>query len=172
MRGNEREFGGRCVSTHNAVIDWSLRPQDDFLAGHYSRGHTVRFDGGVTLPASASPSVVHAPWSVEAAADPEEMLVASIASCHMLWFLDFAKHAGVAVRAYHDAPHGLMGKMVSGKIGLRVCTLRPRVDCDAPTAVLDGLHHKAHDACNIANSVLTEVRVEPAYATSEETSNG
>ena len=107
------------MSTHNALIDWSLKPGEDFLAGHYSRGHTIAFDGGITLPGSASPSVVSAPWSVEAAADPEEMLVASIATCHMLWFLDFAKQAGVLVRAYHDEPFGRMGKMPThGRIGL------------------------------------------------------
>ena len=152
------------MSTHNAVVQWSLRPEDDFLAGHYSRGHSVTFDGGVTLPASASPSVVRAPWSVEAAADPEEMLVAALSSCQMLWFLDFAKHAGVLVRGYHDEPFGLMGKMpANGRIGLAKCTLRPRVDCDTAPEVLDALHHQAHAACNIANSVLTEVTVQPVY---------
>jgi organic hydroperoxide reductase OsmC/OhrA len=152
------------MSTHNALIDWSLQPDEDFLAGRYSRGHTVTFDRGVTLPASASPSVVRAPWSVDAAADPEEMFVAALASCHMLWFLDFAKHAGVLVRAYRDEPVGLMGKMAAtGKIGVSQCTLRPRVDCDALPDVLEALHHQAHAACNIANSVLTQVVVEPVY---------
>jgi organic hydroperoxide reductase OsmC/OhrA len=157
------------VSAHNAVLEWSVRPGEDFLAGRYSRGHLVRFDEGVTLPASASPSVVRAPWSVEAAADPEEMLVASIASCHMLWFLDFAKHAGVKVARYRDEPVGRMGKMPSGRIGVVDCVLRPQVEATladgsvpAPTLMAE-LHHKAHDACNIANSVLTIVRVEPAY---------
>ena len=154
------------MSTHDAIVQWSLQPGEDFLAGHYSRGHNVTFHEGVKLPASASPSVVRAPWSVEAAADPEEMLVASLASCHMLWFLDFAKHAGVLVRGYRDAPRGVMGKIpANGKIGLSVCTLRPQVDCDASPETLDAIHHQAHAACNIANSVLTEVRVEPAYTT-------
>ncbi len=156
------------MSLHDAAIDWSLDAGEDFLAGHYSRGHVIGFDGGVTLPGSASPSVVKAPWSVEAAADPEEMLVAAIASCHMLWFLDFAKHAGVVVRRYRDNAEGRMGKMASGKIGVVDCVLRPAVDAaladGSPVTddVLAELHHKAHAACNIANSVLTDVRVEPA----------
>ena len=88
------------MSTHSATVSWALRPGEDFLAGRYSRGHLIAFDGGVSVPGSASPSVVRAPWSVEAAADPEELLVASLSACHMLWFLDLAKHAGVRVRGY------------------------------------------------------------------------
>ncbi len=150
------------MSLHNATIDWSAAPGDDFLAGHYSRAHVIGFDQGITLPGSASPSVVKAPWSVEAAADPEELFVASIASCHMLWFLDFARHAGVRVLSYRDEPEGRMGKLSSGKVGVVTCVLRPSVDCDAAAETLADLHHKAHEACNIANSVITEVRVEPA----------
>ena len=154
------------MSTHDALVQWTLQPGENFLAGHYSRGHSVTFDRGVTLPASASPSVVRAPWSVKAAADPEEMLVASLASCHMLWFLDFAKHAGVLVKSYRDAPFGVMGKMAAnGKIGLARCTLRPFVETDASPETLDAIHHKAHAACNIANSVLTQVVIQPVYDT-------
>lgn len=151
------------MSTHEAVVSWALRPGEDFLAGRYSRGHEVGFDGGVSLAGSASPSVVRAPWSVEAAADPEELLVASLSACHMLWFLDFARHAGVLVRGYRDTPCARMGKFAAtGRIGLTECVLRPVVDCDAGAATLEALHHRAHEACNIANSVLTEVRVAPA----------
>ena len=90
-------------------------------------------------------------------------MVASLSACHMLWFLDFAKHAGVEVRGYRDAADARMGKMPeSGRIGLVTCTLRPEVDADASAETLLALHHQAHAACNIANSVLTQVRVEPA----------
>lgn len=153
------------MSRHDAVVSWALRPQDDFLAGRYSRVHTIAFDEGVSVPGSASPSVVRAPWSDTAAADPEEMMVAALSACHMLWFLDFAKHAGVLVRGYRDAASARMGKMpTTGRIGLVECVLRPQVDCDASAETLDALHHQAHAACNIANSVLTAVRVEPVTA--------
>ena len=69
----------------------------DFLKGRFSRAHTVSFDGGTEVPASASPHVV-GKWAVEAAVDPEEMLVASLSSCHMLSFLHLARMAGFAVR--------------------------------------------------------------------------
>lgn len=151
------------MSTHEAVVSWRLQPGEDFLAGRYSRGHEISFDGGIKIAGSASPSVVRAPWSVEAAADPEELMVASLSACHMLWFLDFAKHAGVLVRGYRDQPTARMGKFAAtGRIGLTECVLRPEVDCDADDAALAAIHHRAHDACNIANSVLTVVRVEPA----------
>ena len=158
------------MSTYDAVIEWTLRPGDDFAAGRYSRAHTIAFDGGVSIAGSASPSIVKAPWSETAAADPEELLVASLASCHMLWFLDFAKHAGVVVRRYRDTPLARMGKMPSGRIGLVDCVLKPDVDAAlalggaVPPSLMAQLHHKAHDACNIANSVLTTVRVERALA--------
>ena len=127
------------TTTHNAVIDWSLDDavaDADYLAGRYSRAHTIAFDGGLTVPASASPQVVRTPWSKEDAADPEELLVASASSCHMLWFLDFAKHAGLVVRRYHDEPLGTMGPMDDGSIGVVRVTLRPTVAFGgtAPTA--------------------------------------
>lgn len=156
------------MSTHNAVVDWSLGDQvadGDYLAGRYSRAHTIAFDGGVTVPASASPSLVRLPWSKADAADPEELLVASAASCHMLWFLDFAKHAGLVVRRYHDEPLGTMGRMPDGSVGLVRITLRPSVTFGGAPPTADGLaalHDKAHDACNIAHSLKGEVVVEAA----------
>jgi organic hydroperoxide reductase OsmC/OhrA len=154
------------MSTHNAVVEWTLEDgtsDSDFLAGRYSRGHTIGFDGGVTLPASSSPAVVRKPWSVEAAADPEELLVASASSCHMLWFLDLAKHAGFVVHRYHDEPEGLIGKFPDGRVGLVKVALRPLVTfagAGPSTDTLDRLHHQAHEACFIANSLRGEVVVE------------
>jgi organic hydroperoxide reductase OsmC/OhrA len=153
------------MSTHHATLEWSLGESScaDFLAGRYSRGHRIGFDEGVQIVASSSPSVVRPPFSVTAAADPEELLVAAAASCHMLWFLDVAKRDGFAVSHYSDAPEGRMGKMADGSVGITRVTLRPRIEFlgAAPAAeALDALHHKAHSACNIANSLKSEVVVE------------
>lgn len=152
------------MSVHTAVVEWTR--DGDFLAGHYSRGHTLRFDGGVSIAASASPSVVRAPWSVEAAVDPEEMFVASLSSCHMLWFLDLARHAGIVVEAYVDEAEGVMGRLERGKMAVTRVVLRPRLTLAAPAdeALIAELHHKAHEACFIANSVKTEIVVEPQAA--------
>jgi len=154
------------MATHHAVVEWA-RPAEtsdaDFLAGHYSRLHTIGFDGGVTLPGSASPSVVRAPWSVEAAADPEELLVAAVSNCHMLWFLDLAKHAGFPVLHYRDEPSGRMGKTDEGRIAVTQVVLRPVVTFSGvapdPQALSD-LHEKAHAACFIANSLRSDVIIE------------
>ncbi|MBW7947378.1 MAG: OsmC family protein [Sphingomonadaceae bacterium] len=146
------------MPAHGAELIWKAGSQEDFLAGRYARRHEILFDGGAVLAGSSSPSVVRAPL-----ADPEEMFVASIASCHMLWVLDYARRAGVFVRAYRDQPSGEMGKNAQGRTAVLGVTLRPHADCDADRATLEELHHKAHEACFIANSVTSDVRVEPVF---------
>ena len=149
---------------HDAVIEWSMG-EGDFVAGRYSRAHTLSFDGGAVVSASASPSVVRTPWSDPAGVDPEEMLVAAISSCHMLWFLDVAHHAGFAVAHYRDEAQGVMGKDAEGRVYMARTIVRPAVQftgAGPDAATLKALHHKAHAQCFIANSVRGEVIVEPA----------
>jgi organic hydroperoxide reductase OsmC/OhrA len=150
---------------YHALIHWA-RGAAPFLDNRYSRGHTWHFDGGVEVPASSSPNVVRVPMSVEAAVDPEEAFVAALSSCHMLWFLHLAAEGGWCVDDYRDDAVGHMGKNAAGKIAMLRVRLRPRVRFSgAPppdAAQLQGLHHRAHAACFIANSVTTQVDVEPA----------
>lgn len=152
------------MSTYTATIRWSRKGEGDFSKGHYSRAHEWVFDGGVTVPASPSPHIVPAPWSDEAGVDPEEAFVASLSACHMLFFVDFARRAGFVVDEYVDEAEGVLDKRADGRMAMTRVTLRPRVTWggNAPdeTAIAD-LHHRAHDACFIANSVTTEVKVEP-----------
>ena len=153
------------MSTYTATIRWSRRDEGDFTRGQYSRAHQWAFDGGTVVPASASPHVVPAPWSDPAGVDPEEAFVASLSSCHMLFFLDFARRGGFTVDSYVDEALGLMGKDASGRIAVTRATLRPKIVFSGekqPTdADIAGLHHRSHEACFIANSVKTEVTVEP-----------
>lgn len=151
------------MSTHTAEISWEQDEDDHFSLGRYTRVHEIVFDGGATILASASPSIVKEPFSSASAIDPEEMFVASLASCHMLWFLDLARRAGHEVRSYRDSAVGEMGKTVEGRTAITRVTLRPKVESDADAAALEGIHLKAHDACFIANSVKTEVVVEPQF---------
>ena len=150
--------------THTALIRWHVG-DSDFLAKRYSRAHTWSFDGGVVVPASSSPHVVPVPMSDVGAVDPEEAFVASLSSCHMLWFLDIASRAGYAIASYEDAADGRMGRNADGKLMVEVVTLRPRVRVtgarvpDATT--LAALHHEAHEECFLANSVRCEIRCEP-----------
>jgi organic hydroperoxide reductase OsmC/OhrA len=150
------------MSVYRATVEWTL--DGDFLARRYSRAHTLAFDG-LVVPASASPHVVPLPFSREDALDPEEAFTAAIASCHMLWFLDFAARAGFEVASYRDEAEGTLGRNADGRMAMTQVVLRPAVQfVGARTpdpAELEALHHKAHDACFIANSVKTEVRVEP-----------
>lgn len=153
------------MSTYTATIRWTRKEDGDFTKGQYSRAHSWEFDGGVTVPASPSPHVVPAPWSDLNAVDPEEAFVASLSSCHMLFFIDFARRAGLIVDAYTDQAEGILEKRADGKMAMTQVTLRPRIhwgDGQTPDgATVADLHHRAHEACFIANSVTTEVRVEP-----------
>src|SRR5882762_9289812 len=101
------------MSEHKATIRWS-RTGPDFLKGKYSREHTWTFDGGTTVPASSSPSVVPPPFSNPANIDPEEAFVAALSSCHMLWYVDLARRQGFQVDSYDDAAVGVMAKNEQG----------------------------------------------------------
>ena len=151
------------MSHYTAVISWE-RNGADFLGNKYSRRHLWSFDGGATVPGSSSPHVVPLPLSDPTAVDPEEAFVASLSSCHMLWFLSLAAKRGFAVERYRDAAEGEMAKNAEGRLAMTVVTLKPEVAFDEPAptrAQLDALHHEAHERCFIANSVKTEVRCVP-----------
>jgi organic hydroperoxide reductase OsmC/OhrA len=154
------------MSAYHATIEWQ-RGDEDFTGGRYSRAHVWRFDGGAVVAGSSSPHVVPVPMSDASAVDPEEAFVASLASCHMLWFLDIAQRRGYAIDAYADAADGVMAKNADGKMAMTVVTLRPRVTFGGekrPTREeVEALHHRAHERCFIASSVKTDVRCEPVF---------
>jgi organic hydroperoxide reductase OsmC/OhrA len=153
------------MSEHRATISWT-RSGPDFLKGKYSREHTWQFDGGVTVPASASPSVVPEPYSNPAGVDPEETFVAAVSSCHMLTYLFLASQQGFLVESYQDEAVGVMNRNEKGALWVGRVTLHPQ-------SVYSGerrpspeeerhLHHLAHETCFIANSIKTEVVVAEA----------
>jgi organic hydroperoxide reductase OsmC/OhrA len=151
------------MSTYTATIRWIRDPNANFAKGQYSRAHEWAFDGGAVIPASPSPHVVPAPWSDQAGVDPEEAFVASLSSCHMLFFVDLARRAGFVVDSYVDEAEGALEKRSDGKMAMTRVMLHPRVTWggDGPNeAEIADLHHRAHEACFIANSVTTEVSVE------------
>jgi len=151
------------MSIYTATIRWTRDPSSDFAKGQYSRAHEWAFDGGAVVPASPSPHVVPAPWSDTSGVDPEEAFVASLSSCHMLFFIDYARRDGWVVDSYVDEAEGVLAKRADGKMAMTRVTLRPRITWggEAPDeAAIADLHHRAHEACFIANSVNTEVRVQ------------
>jgi organic hydroperoxide reductase OsmC/OhrA len=148
---------------YTARTEWS-RNGARFSDNRYSRGHEWSFDGGIRVPASASPSIVPAPWSVAAAVDPEEALVASASSCHMLWFLSLAAKRGFVVDSYVDEAFGIMERNTDGKLAFSRITLQPSVTFGGPTYPTDEeiafMHHDAHAECFIANSLKCDIVVE------------
>jgi organic hydroperoxide reductase OsmC/OhrA len=154
---------------YRATVTWT-RGDAAFTDNRYSRAHKWRFDGGIEVPASSAPSSVRLPYSVAEAVDPEEALVASASSCHMLTFLYLAAKAGFVVDRYEDDALGAMTKNDRGKLFVSKITLRPAIafggDRQPNAAELDALHHHAHEECYIANSIRSEVVIEPPVAAS------
>lgn len=152
------------MAEHTAKILWE-RGDQNFVDNRYSRKHIIQFDGGLEIPASSSPHNVPLPYSDESAADPEELLVASLSNCHMLWFLSLAAKQGFRVDVYEDNVTGTMAKNKNGKLFLAQVILNPVTRFSGekiPTEEeLKNLHHKAHEECFIANSVLAEIICKP-----------
>jgi organic hydroperoxide reductase OsmC/OhrA len=150
---------------YGAEVLWQRAAHETFTDNRYSRKHRLRFDGGTEVPGSASPLVVPLPMSDAAAVDPEEAFVASLAACHMLWFLSLAAGAGCIVDQYRDAAIGVMRRNAHGRLWIATVTLRPEVRFAAASApapdAFHELHHRAHEACFIANSVKSEVLCSP-----------
>lgn len=152
------------MSNYTAIVSWSRNSEDDFLGNKYSRAHEWIFDGGLKVPASPSPHIVKAPWSESANVDPEEAFVASLSSCHMLFFLSIAAEEGVLVNSYTDDAIGVMARNEDGKYAMTEVTLRPKIEFDPANppdqSVVDAIHHQAHEQCFIANSVRSTIRIE------------
>ena len=152
------------MSEYVVTVRWE-RSGQRFIDNRYRRAHTWTFDGGLEVPGSSSPSVVPLPYSESRAVDPEEAFVASLSSCHMLWFLSIAARRKFCVDSYVDEAQGVMARNAAGKMAMTQVTLRPQVvfvGAHLPTDdEIAAMHHEAHDECFIANSVTTEVRCEP-----------
>ena len=150
-------MAGHCVR-----VEW--RAEGGFRDNLYARAHVWRFDGGAEVRASSSPAVVPEPMSDPAGVDPEEALVASASSCHLLWFLHVAREAGFDVATYADDAEGTLSRDERGRMSITRIVLRPRIEFagEGPDAgTLARLHHEAHDRCFIANSLRGEIVVEP-----------
>jgi organic hydroperoxide reductase OsmC/OhrA len=156
------------MSEYKARVVWRRGVNEAFTDQRYSRRHRLAFDGGVELAGSSSPHSVPLPYSDPAAVDPEEMFVAALASCHMLWFLSLAAGAGFTVDSYRDDAVGTMQRNAAGRVAVTHVMLRPRVafggDRIPTPAEHEHLHHRAHAECFIANSVTSDVRCEPEFA--------
>ncbi|MCJ8340240.1 MAG: OsmC family protein [Pseudomonadales bacterium] len=152
------------MSEYNVKVVWNKGADEQYTDGKYSRGHQWHFDGGISVAASSSPQVVPLPYSVEANVDPEEAFVASLSSCHMLFFLQVAAKKRYVIEQYVDNAVGLMQADSSGNISITKVTLKVAVTFSAarqPSLLqLQKMHHLSHQQCFIANSVKTVVVTE------------
>jgi organic hydroperoxide reductase OsmC/OhrA len=154
----------KALHLYTAHIEWD-RGEQSFVDNRYSRRHLWRFDGGAEVAGSSSALSVPLPMSDASAVDPEEAFVAALSSCHMLWFLGLAAKQKFRVDRYADDAEGVMGKNADGRIAITHVTLRPAVafsgDRQPSPDELANLHRQAHERCFIANSVRTDIRIEP-----------
>jgi organic hydroperoxide reductase OsmC/OhrA len=151
---------------YQATIRWN-HTVGVFSENKYSRKHDWVFDGDLEIPASASPKIVPEPYSDPSAVDPEEAFVASLASCHMLWFLSLAAKNGYTVKNYSDTAEGIMEKNKEGKLAITEVILKPLVMFEQNNVlnnqVFDELHNKAHQNCFIARSVKAEISIDGQF---------
>ena len=148
------------MSEHRASVQWSR--SGEFRYETYSRSHRLRFHADLVIAGSAAPQNIPAAAAGAPGVDPEQAFVASLSACHMLWFLHLACRAGFVVDAYQDDALGVLDKTWMSRV-----TLRPRVTFSGKAPSEEehrALHHEAHERCFIANSVKTEILLEPAIA--------
>ena len=153
------------MSEYRATVEWQL--EGEFKYASYSRAHAIDFGHGIGLPGNAAPGNVPKTVRWTAGADPEQQFVASLSTCHMLWFLHLAHDTKLVVERYRDEASGVLAKNAEGRMAMTQVTLRPAVTFAGtkPTAEqFAQLHHKTHERCFIANSVKTEIVVEPRIA--------
>jgi organic hydroperoxide reductase OsmC/OhrA len=129
----------------------------------YDRAHRIQFENSIGLDGTAAKENIPAGAPHTPGADPEELFVASISACHMLWFVALASARKLVVNRYFDDAEGVLERNSEGRMAVTRVTLRPAVEFDQPPAsqALAELHHKAHEKCFIANSVKTEIVIEP-----------
>ncbi|WP_213305717.1 OsmC family protein [Paraburkholderia sacchari] len=147
------------MSEHSIRLEWTAEPHSQ-KEGTYSRDHKAIISSGVTIPVSAAPDYL----GNESLADPEQLLVNALASCHMLYFLAICEGSGYTVDTYVDNAVGRVARSEEGFHWVSEIVLRPRATFRSekqPThAQLERLHHRAHKGCFIANSIKSKVIVE------------
>jgi len=153
------------MSLHQATIEWR-RLSADFDYKTYDRGHWLAFGDDIRVPGTAARANIPNTAPQSPGVDPEQAFVASISSCHMLWFLHIACTAKLLVDRYVDKAVGTLEKNAEGKLAITRVSLRPAVTfggTQPDAGQVRALHEQAHEKCFIANSVTTEISIEPEF---------
>lgn len=147
------------MSEHVASVAWATGPEP-FTYDAFSRAHTVTLGSGGVLEASSAQEFKGDP----SRANPEELLVGALASCHMLTFLSVAARKRLAVVGYADRAVGTLAKNEEGRLAVTDVVLTPKVEFAEGVSVsadeLAKLHDLAHRNCFIASSVRCRVRID------------
>ncbi|MGI9582774.1 OsmC family protein [Chryseobacterium sp. RRHN12] len=132
----------------------------------YERSHTISAENKPVIEGSSDPAF----RGDSTKYNPEEMLLSSLSSCHMLWYLHFCSEAGIIVTEYTDEASGIMAETASGSGHFTEVTLHPRVTVTeaSMTEKAEQLHHKANEYCFIANSVNFPVKHIPSVLVKSE----
>ncbi len=146
------------MSVYTTNIEWK-QTSSDFSFEKYNRNHTITFSGNHILKNSAAPEY----FGNSDMSNPEELIAAALASCHMLTFLAVASKSGYNVQSYNCKAEALLAKNDEGKMSITEITLTPEIVYSGdklPTPEqLKSLHEKAHRNCFIAQSLKTKVNI-------------
>lgn len=147
------------MSEHSVRLEWKATPHAE-QSGTYSRDHLARYSSGVSVPVSAAVGYL----GNSELADPEQLLVNALASCHMLYFLAICEGSGYTVNTYEDTAVGKVSKGPDGAFWVSEIRLHPKATFSSQKQpdrnALERLHHRAHKGCFIANSIKTPVSIE------------
>jgi len=150
------------MSEHKVNLSWK-NESDDFSYKNYDRTHIWKFEGGSVVKASAAPEYLGRKEFV----NPEEAFAASLASCHMLTFLAIASMKKYTIGIYEDTAIAILEKDEKSRMAVTKLYLSPKITFvghNVPDkTIIDEMHHRAHMECFIANSVLTEIIIEPVF---------
>jgi len=150
------------MSEHKVNLSWK-NESEDFSYKNYDRTHIWKFEGGSVFKASAAPEYLGKKEFV----NPEEAFAASLASCHMLTFLAIASIKKYTIEIYEDTAVAILEKNEKSRMAVTKLFLRPRItfmgDNIPDKTTIEEMHHRAHTECFIANSVLTEIIIEPVF---------
>ena len=153
------------MSVHEATIEWR-RVTPDFEYATYDRGHWLEFGEDIRIPGTAARANIPPTAPLSPGIDPEQAFVASLSSCHMLWFLHLACTAKLVVDHYVDRAAGVLERNAEGRMAMTRVTLKPSVSFSGTQpseADVRALHERAHEECFIANSVKSAVAIEPEF---------
>ncbi len=150
------------MSMHKAEISWDRQGHASEL-GTYSRNHIANLNGGQSVNVSASVEFK----GDEQCADPEQMLISALSSCHMLFFLTIAEMRGYKIESYKDTPVGYLEKSDNGSMAVTRIELAPQVVFGGEKAIdqkaLARIHNSAHKNCFIRNSIKAEVTIKDTF---------